>query len=87
MKATQLEIFGMSADENHFTSTLWGVLTSFLHRATNGKTPAGIASYGTTKLVIVQSLPVLLDVPTTSVLIGKKDIFLYNKCHTYELFP
>jgi len=29
MKATQLEIFGMSADENHFTSTLWGVLTFF----------------------------------------------------------
>ena len=29
MNGTQLDIFGMSADENHFTSTLWGVLDFF----------------------------------------------------------
>lgn len=29
MKARQLDIFGMSADENQFTSPLWGVLTFF----------------------------------------------------------
>lgn len=29
MEVEQLERFGMSADENHFTSTLWGVLTFF----------------------------------------------------------
>lgn len=80
MNGTQLELFGMSADENHFTSTLWGVLTFFPALSNKWKALADIASYGTTKLVIVQSLPVLLDVPTTSVLIGKKDIFLYNKC-------
>lgn len=26
---TQLELFGMSADENYFTSTKWGVLTFY----------------------------------------------------------
>jgi len=29
MNAVQLEIFGMSADESQFTSTMWGVLTFF----------------------------------------------------------
>lgn len=29
MKAVQLESFGMSADEQQFTSPLWGVLTFF----------------------------------------------------------
>lgn len=33
MKATQLNIFGMSADEKYFTSTLWGVLTFFPARS------------------------------------------------------
>lgn len=29
MVETQLERFGMSTDENHFNSALWGVLTFF----------------------------------------------------------
>ena len=64
MNGIQLELFGMSADENHFTSTLWGVLTFFPAPSNKWKDTCRHCLCGIMLPVIVQSLLVLQDVPT-----------------------